>query len=648
MTAAPRQSASGPTGPSAGIGARCLLMVLLFVPLNVAFLVSGNWLLGSGAFGGSMTTPAVCGLFVLAMVNLALKRLAPRWAFAPGELITVYVALALSTCLCATTTDWGAALAPSITWPVWNASAGNDWQAMMWPNLPPWLIVTNHHALEGFYIGRTNPYQREVLLAWAQPALWWTAWLTAMLWVSLCLNVIVHRRWSQEERLPFPMTVLPLSMTDPQTRLFRSGLFWVGAAGAASVLIMNSLSGFLPAVPAIPLVVNLDPYIANRFPWDGLRGAWLSWEPWYVGLSYLMPVDLAFSLVVFNIAWRAEYVLARLMGWMVSPYEGFPYGDQQTIGSYLGVIGFVLWLDRRYLLQVFRKAVGLHSRADDSDEVFSYRTATLGAIGGLGFLWWFFARAGMSNTVIPVFLGLYFLMGLVMGRMRAHLGPPYHGMSGVMPEFALTEFPGTRALGARTLGMLALVRPYMLDQGLNPTPVQLEALRMAERPGLQRNRLAWVMVGVTALGMLAYFWANIQVGYSVGLGTGAAHQWMTITARDPAERLDEWLRGPTLGNWSGLAAIAVGLGATGLLMLVKVRFPAWPLHPVALPLATGWVIDTIMPAVIGTLVVKAVLLRYGGLRAHRRALPFFLGITTGSAVTLVCTSIVFRALALSR
>ncbi|MGD0111987.1 MAG: DUF6784 domain-containing protein, partial [Armatimonadota bacterium] len=77
-------------------------------------------------------------------------------------------------------------------------------------------------------------------------------------------------------------------------------------------------------------------------------------------------------------------------------------------------------------------------------------------------------------------------------------------------------------------------------------------------------------------------------------------------------------------------------------------FPAWPLHPVALPLATGWVIDTIMPAVIGTLVVKAVLLRYGGLRAHRRALPFFLGITTGSAVTLVCTSIVFRALALSR
>lgn len=621
-------------------------MVLLFVPLNVTFLVSGNWLLGSGAFAGSMATPAVCGLFLLAVANLALRRLRPKWAFAPGELIAVYVALALSTCLCATPTDWGAALAPSLTWPVWGANPGNGWERMMWPSLPPWLIVTDRRALEGFYIGGASPYRREVLLAWAQPALWWTAWLTALLWVSLCLNLIVRRRWSQEERLPFPMTVLPLNLTEPRTQLLRSGLFWLGFAGSAFVLILNTVSDFLPAVPAIPVVVNLDPFIANRFPWDGLRDAWLSWEPWYVGLSYLMPVDLAFSLVLFNLVWRAEYVLARLTGWMVSPYEGFPYGDQQTIGGYLGVIGFVLWLDRRYLLQVLRKAIGLRSHADDSEEALSYRTAVLGAIGGLGFLWWFFARAGMSQAVIPVFLSLYFLMGLVMGRMRAHLGPPYHGMSGVMPEFVLTEFPGTSALSARTLGMLALVRPYMLDQGLNPSPVQLEALRMAERLGPRPNRLAWMMAGVIAVGMMAYFWANLQVGYRVGLGTGAVHASM-MTARAPAERLDEWLRAPTRGDWAGVAAIVVGIGASALLMLLKLRFPVWPLHPVALPLASGWVIDTIMPAVIGTLIVKALLLRYGGLRAYRRALPFFLGMITGSAVTLICTSFLLRILAVS-
>jgi len=647
MTAASGRSAPAASGRK-GIGVRCLLMVLVLVPLNITFLVSGNWLSGSGAFAGSMATPAVCGLFILTLLNLALKRVRPSWAFAPGELIAVYVALALSTCLCATTTDWGAALAPSITWPIWNASPGNGWEQMMWPSLPPWLIVTDRYALQGFYFGGTSPYQRQVLLAWAQPALWWTAWLSAMLWVSLCLNVIVRRRWSREERLPFPMTVLPLSLTDPQIRLFRSTLFWLGFAGSACVLINNTVSGYLPAVPAVPLVANLDPYIANRFPWDGLRDAWLSWEPWYVGLSYLMPVDLAFSLVVFNILWRAEYVLARLMGWMVSPYAGFPYGDQQTIGGYLAVIGFVLWLDRHYLVHVLRKAVGLRSRADDSEEAFSYRIAVLGAVGGLGFLWWFFARAGMSTAVTLVFLMLYFLMGLVMGRIRAHLGPPYHGMSGVMPEFALTEFPGTRALGPRALAMLALVRPYMLDQGLNPAPVQLEALRMAERSALQRSRLACVMVGAIALGMLAYFWANIHFGYRAGLGTGMTHPWMVVTARAPAEKLDEWLRGPTPANWAGVGAIGVGAAAAGLLMVLKLRFPSWPLHPVALPLASGWLIDTIMPAVISTLIVKALVLRYGGLRAHRRTLPFFLGMIAGSAVALVSTSVIARVLAVVR
>ena len=35
----------------------------------------------------------------------------------------------------------------------------------------------------------------------------------------------------------------------------------------------------------------------------------------------------------------------------------------------------VLSLDRRYLVQVVRKAVGLRSPADDSEEAFSYHTA---------------------------------------------------------------------------------------------------------------------------------------------------------------------------------------------------------------------------------------------------------------------------------
>ena len=79
-----------------------------------------------------------------------------------------------------------------------------------------------------------------------------------------------------------------------------------------------------------------------------------------------------------------------------------------------------------------------------------------------------------------------------------------------------------------------------------------------------------------------------------------------------------------------------------MLMAVKLRFPAWPLHPVAFPLAFCYPIDAMLPAIIISWLIKMLLLRYGGLRAHRKALPFFLGLLVGSATMSLIQSIVFR------
>jgi hypothetical protein len=80
-------------------------------------------------------------------------------------------------------------------------------------------------------------------------------------------------------------------------------------------------------------------------------------------------------------------------------------------------------------------------------------------------------------------------------------------------------------------------------------------------------------------------------------------------------------------------AIGIGFAAVLLLMYARLRLPFWPLHPLAFPLAFSWAIDEMLPAVALTWVFKVLLLRYGGLRAHRRALPFFLGLLVGTAIT---------------
>lgn len=57
--------------------------------------------------------------------------------------------------------------------------------------------------------------------------------------------------------------------------------------------------------------------------------------------------------------------------------------------------------------------------------------------------------------------------------------------------------------------------------------------------------------------------------------------------------------------------------------------------------------ESIHPAIVAAFVIKLLLLRYGGLRAHRRALPFFLGLLVGSAVVGLLRLIVLRAFGLS-
>jgi hypothetical protein len=430
---------------------------------------------------------------------------------------------------------------------------------------------------------------------------------------------------------------VPLQLADPNEGLFRNRLWWLGVAIAGGIGLLSLLNRFFPALPVIPTGVDLSSTLANNRPWDAIRGTALYWSPWSIGLCYLMPLDLALSLAVFNLFWKAEYIFCRWQGWMTGPWGGFPYGDQQNIGAYLALMGSVVWLDRRYLWEVLRKALGRPSRLDDRQDGLSYRTALLGLAGGLGFLWWLYARAGLPPGLIAAFLVLFFTMVMAMARMRAQIGPPAHWMYGTMPEFVFTQFPGTAAIGPKGLGLIAMLRPFMYEQDANPVPIQIEGLRLAERGVVRARHFVWAILLAIPLIVICYFWASVHVGYRFGMDA-KVYPDMIEVCRQASDKLDEWVRNPAGPNWSGTMSIGLGMVGTLLLMILKLRFPTFPLHPMAFPLAFSWSVDALLPAITVTWAIKALLLRYGGLRAHRSALPFFLGLIVGEAcIGLVST-----------
>jgi hypothetical protein len=291
---------------------------------------------------------------------------------------------------------------------------------------------------------------------------------------------------------------------------------------------------------------------------------------------------------------------------------------------------------------VFQRALGLIPPfPNESEEGLSYRTATFGAVAGLAVLWWLFQRSGMAAWVTGIFLLDYFLMVIVMCRVRAQLGPPSHQFYGAMPNYVLRTAAGGTALGPRTLGMLEMLRPLLQEQRNHPMPNQIEGLKMAEGGRMERRRLALLMAAVPVVALLCFFWATLHVGYHQGMASGHTESWLLRMGSRSAEGLRSTVENPSGPDLGGTIAIVVSLIITSLLYYLKLQFAWWPLHPVAYPISTSNTIAGITPALFLTWLIKSLLLRYGGLRAHRTALPLFLGFIVGDATVALLREIVF-------
>jgi hypothetical protein len=614
----------------AAVSLRAVLIGLVGIPLNTYWMTLTYW-----RFGNDAGTPypvyynCVFYLFALAGLNTILRRRRPQWAFSLGELLTIYVMLSVATAWCGV--DLLMPLPEAVCNSFWFASPGNRWADILWPNIPQWLTVADLDVIRGFFDGDTNPYRRSILLAWAGPALWWTAVATALMLAYVCLTSIFRRRWADDEKLLFPITIVPLQIAEERHQLSRSKVMWAGFALVAIFELLATLHGFFPAVPVIPFYFDLGPWIQQFPPWDAYRWKGVGLWPILIGLSYLMPLDLAFSLWFFNLFWKAQLIISKHFAWTTDTAGGFPYVDMQSLGGLIALLVSVLWLDRRYLLQVLRKIAGLRSPLDDSDEPMSYRGAILGLAVAIGFISYVFGRAGMASWVSLGWIANLLLIGLALTRIRAQLGPPHFEQVGMGPNQFLPALVGSTAISPTGQAMLWLSYPFTMHHAQNPQPWTLETYKMADAGRMERKRLPWVLVLTTAVVVPSLFWATLHVLYNIGARAGA-DPFASGHARQVPIQLASMLENPTGANSSLLGAMGVGFLGTAALMVLKLRLYAWPLHPVAFPIASAWVMDTALPAVFIAWLAKAVIMRYGGLRSYRAALPFFLGMILSSSV----------------
>lgn len=564
-------------------------------------------------------------LLVLIGANALIGRVRPAWALSGAEIVVVYVMLAIASSIAGH--DQMEILVATMGESAWFATKENHWRELFDQYLPNWLVVKDERALRPFYEGGAAFLVRAHLVAWAKPAAVWAGFILMLFAVTLCINVILRKQWTERERLGYPIAQIPLEISDPRFPLWRNRLFWLGLIPAVLVDTLNGLAFLFPSLPSIPTRVRWLNFAS--WPWTATGGFTVSFYPFAVGLGYLLPLDLLFSSWFFYWFWKGQNLLSAVLGYSDRP--NFPYIVQQSCGGYLGLCIFALYLARRHLAAVARKAVLGDPAGEDRGEPASYRLALAGLVLGCAGMIALAAAAGAPVWAVAMFFGMYLGLSIAVTRMRAELGPPAHDLHYGGPDSILPLVLGPRALGGPALAFFSVT--WWMNRAFRsqPMPHQLEGLYLASRRGLNMRGMLGVMTLTALVAVIASFgslvWSGYHYGWSAKMGVAAR-----VFGREPFDRLASWLSLPGRPDTGAGIAVGVGIAFSLALLALRTTFIWWPLHPVGYAVSSSWSMSLLWMPMLIAWVIKFVILHVGGLRLYRRALPLFIGLILGEYV----------------
>jgi hypothetical protein len=578
----------------------------------------------------SLFSPAVFSLALLVALNRVIRRVRPVWELKPPELLIVYTMISLAITVCGH--DMGQVLIQAMAHLHYYGPIEQRYGEFA-DLVPSWMVVKDPRALGAFYMGQETIFSPPVHRPWLVPLAMWLLFLFSLYAVMIGLNLLFRKQWTENEKLAYPIIQMPFILATETDALFKSRLFWLGTGIASFISLMNGLHILFPVVPGIPIVqiVNLQSFFTER-PWVDMGAVWVSFYPFAIGLCFFMPLDLAFSCWFFFFFWKMQRVWAAHVGAHGMP--GFPFIEEQTAGGYYAIALIAIWITRHHFVRVGRLFLGYPvDNATPWDRIESRLAASLVIVGGtVIFLFWYLA--GMEAWVVITVFTMYFLISISITRMRAELGPPAHDLHFIGPGKQIMRFFGAGNMVSahpQSVVLLGFTHFFNRVYRCHPMPHSLEGLRIAERlktgygPAVAAQAIAVFCGGV--FGFFALLWMHAKYGGSAQiLGPG------DILGRETWEFVNIWFVAPEKHTWGGTNAIFAGLFSALGLAALRMHLAWFPLHPVGYAVSGSYNMELLWMCVFTAWLVKLILLKYGGAKAFRPAVPFFVGLMLGDFV----------------
>ncbi len=605
------------------LGLISVVLVALFTPYS-DLVLQGTWI--------GLTAFPISAFFLLcalvsgnAVLSLWCKRLPPQ------ELLIAYVMVLVAAGI--PSFGWTGLLIPYLAGPFYFATPENNWGELLHPHLPRFLFPHNRETVvwlyEGLPQGVPIPWRD-----WLSPLAWWTLLGTSVYAVFFCLSALLRKPWGEQERLVFPLMHLPLEMagaTVKQRPFFRSGLMWLGFSAAFSVHALNGLRYYVPWLPALNVhLISLDALFVER-PWRAVTPFWVRILFSIIGLAYLLPLELSFSLWSWYFLFLAQQVIADWLGVPLKNVQAYPVKEfvaHQMFGGILVYALYSFWATKEHWQAVVRKAVG-RNNGDDYDEALPFRWAFWGAVAGLLLvsLWGWVAGAGFGWTF--TLFALYFLTHLVAVRLVCEGGMLYvqHPFRPINLLFALF---GSGRIGARRLPLLVLFDHLLMVDNRSPLmPCLLQGLRVGDAAAVPRRPLMLAMASSVLLAMGLSYNAYLSLMYRHGGNN--LHQWFTTyyTRNLYCTWTAHLLTVGERSNRQAIVMMAVGAGTMLGLLFLHRNFLWFPIAPIGYLMGASWPMINFWFPVLVAWGLKVLVLRYGGGKLYRELLPFFSGLIFG-------------------
>lgn len=630
------EQAAPETPARAGISLRAILIGVVLV-LVVCFIVTWAELVnGRIQIGFLQMPPVVIGLFFFLMLaNRAMQSIRVKLRLTAAELMMIYCMMLVAAMI--SSRGVMEKVIPLLLTTNYFANSSNRWQDLFFPNLKKWIVPFDPNGppqqlislrfWERLRAGEHIPWG-----AWAIPLTAWGVLVLLVIFAFLCLAAILRKQWVDNEKLAFPLSQPPLELVREEAgdSILKNKLLWGGAALAAGVFAFNGLHNWYPNIPALPLRITLNDYLVNP-PYNCL-----TYFPLYIsfaaiGFFFLLPSDLLFSLWFFHLLSRLQSVIAASFNMQL---EGMPmYGEHlflsyQTAGAYIVISAYLFYIAMPHLKKVARAAVGLE-KADDEGEFMPYRFAFWGLFACLaGIVFWCY-MAGMSPWVALLEFGVFiFVTALIMARSTAE-GGLLMTETTFRPVDLYRLFAPVHSLGPANMTLLAFMdTAFLRDQrGLLLTGF-LDGLKISDRSGVRRRSLLGVfLIGILTALLVA---GALQIYLPYTRGGNTMYSWIYFSSN----QLGLWeyqghMQWAAPRTWQGPVFFAVGIIFTIFLTYMRAMFYWWPLHPLGYALCVSWSMTVFWFSCFVAWLVKALILRYGGMRLYLKARPWFLGMILG-------------------